>query len=348
MGENDPEFMSETYSKSIISDWEKNKGKRSILYLLARSSKLRLLAVVLFSLLNALLSAFNYLVFQKIIQTFNKEVPSEYDLKYLALVYVLVFFIIQLLSRHLMMIQAVISNKSSIELISLIFHKMQLVSPSGVKDKTKEGEILNFVQIDADKIQNFFSNSPTFLVGIFQLILYTYLLFNYFGIYYFAGFAVFIIMIVINRFFLKKQNQYYTEYFQKKDDRMKLTTQIFNHLKILKLNSWENHFKEALHNLRKSEIDSYSKVLKILIAFMIIYWIAPICVSLSTIGIYFYFTSDIGPDRIFTGLSILYGVQEPLVNTPMAISAFLDLIVSLKRVEVSKSNLNLIKHYSVF
>lgn len=334
LGENDPAFTAENYSKNIISAWKSAKGKKSIFCLMLSSNKVRLILVLVLSLLNALLSAFNFLVLQKIIQNFNKNVPPEYELHFLALVYVINLFLIQLLNRQLIMIQTVIANKSSVELVSLIFNKMQLISPSGVKDKTREGEIVNFVQIDADKIQNFFTNSPTFLVAIFQLILYTYLLFNFFGIYYFAGFTVFLIMIFVNRFFLAKQNKHYTEYFNKKDDRMRLTTQIFNHLKILKLNSWEDYFKQSLHKLRTCEINSYSEVLKILIGFTIIYWIAPICVSLSTIGFYYYFTNDLGPETIFTGLSILYGVQEPLVNTPMAVSAFLDLLVSLKRIEV--------------
>lgn len=330
LGTSHDSFTAQEYSSNIIESWKRQK---SIFKLILASNKFNLMLAVLISLVYALLSAFNFLIIQQIIGCFNPNKECKYPVKYLALVYIVINFLNQIMNRHLIMIQNVIANKASIELISLVYNKIQTVSPSGKKGKAKEGEIINFIQIDADKVILVFTNAPTFLIGIFQLFLYTYLLFNFFHYFYFAGLFVFFIVVLINQYLFRKSNEYNKEYLMRKDDRMRLTTQIFSHLKILKFNSWESTFKDSLFKKREAEVESYTKISGIYISTIFIYWTAPPIISLSTIGAYFYFTGSLDAETIFTGMSILMGLQDPLRYTPFAISSFIDLLLSLKRIE---------------
>lgn len=306
----------------------------SILSLLVSTNKLGLLFIIVISILLAILSSTCYLIIQLIISSFNSSVKHPYELHWLITAYLILHVICQFLNRHLIMQQNLIANKATIELISLIYDKIQTVSPSGSKDKAKEGDIINLVQVDADKIISLFTNAPTFLAGIFQMILYNVLLFRFFGLNYLAGVFTFLLSFFINHLFFRKLNVYNTEYLIKKDQRMRLTTQIFNHLKILKFNSWQDCFRDELITKRSSEVSTYEKVAYNYLYSILIYWISPTAINLATIGTYYYMTGDLSPDTIFTGMSILFGLQEPMRYTPMAISSFVDMIVSFRRIEV--------------
>lgn len=334
LGSSDEQNDAESFSKNIISKWENSKTKRSILTLLVSANKATLFIIIVLSIILAVLSAACFILIQLIISSFNKNVEHEYPLHWLITIYLIGYVVCQFINRHLIMYQNLFANKSTVELITLIYNKIQTVSPSGPKNKAKESEIINFVQVDADKIITIFTNAPTFLAGIFQLILFNALLFRFFGVYYFSGILMFLLSFLINHLICKKLKLYSTEYLSIKDKRMRLTTQIFNHLRILKFNSWQEKFKSDLINIRETEVKSYEKLSYNNMHSWLLYWISPGMINLATIGSYYYMTNDLSPETIFTGMAILNALQEPMNYTPIGISCFIDMMVSFRRIEV--------------
>jgi len=80
------------------------------------------------------------------------------------------------------------------------------------------------------------------MIAPIQIIVYTYWLFDFLGISFLFGFLVLILFLVINIFIQIKMQDYVTKILSAKDDRMKVTSETFNSIKLLKLYGWESEF----------------------------------------------------------------------------------------------------------
>ena len=118
-----------------------------------------------------------------------------------------------------------------------------------------------------------------------------------------------------------------------KDERMKLTTEGFDNIKILKLYNWENDFKNKILQYRETEISHLGKSYNMWTLNISLFWLCPICVSIATIGVYQYFNSQFSIGTMLIGLTIFSKLQGPVRTMPDAINSFLETIVSMKRIE---------------
>lgn len=123
-----------------------------------------------------------------------------------------------------------------------IYEKVLKESPSSLKSKSNQGEIINFLQVDSMKISMMMISSPTMLTTPIQIIVYTYLLFAFFGISFIFGFVTLFIFIMINFYIQSQYRVKQKELLKFKDSRMKITSEVINSLKILKLYAWEDEF----------------------------------------------------------------------------------------------------------
>ena len=115
-------------------------------------------------------------------------------------------------------------------------------SPSTFGYKATEGEIINFIQIDSLKLKWLIDVCPNFFLAPLRIIVYTIWLFDFFGKSFIYGLFAMIIIIVINFFLKNKEYIYKEETLKKTDERMRITTETINSLKLLKLYSWEDEF----------------------------------------------------------------------------------------------------------
>ena len=80
------------------------------------------------------------------------------------------------------------------------------------------------------------------------------MLFQILGLIYFFGIIILIIFISGNLYFQKKLKNIIQNNLELKDERMKITTETFNNISILKLYSWENEFKKKIMKARENEL----------------------------------------------------------------------------------------------
>lgn len=79
-------------------------------------------------------------------------------------------------------------------------------------------------------------------------------LFIYLGVSFLAGIGVFIFSMGISFFFgvIKQKLSY--KFMKKKDDRMNITTEVINNIKMIKLYSWSDTFKHRINEKRDIEL----------------------------------------------------------------------------------------------
>ena len=159
-------------------------------------------------------------------------------------------------------------------------------------------------------------------------------LYYYLGWAFFAGFGVFALAFIMNALIGIYINNAQKNVMSKKDDRMNETTQAINNIKMLKLYSWQTLFQNKILDKRSKEISALKKQLY--------------AVSGLIAGNYFFpqmmpavcFTAYIGFDiqpaldlPIATTCLIFFQlISGPMVWVPLAISDFIQLTVSMKRV----------------
>ena len=83
--------------------------------------------------------------------------------------------------------QSFVGFKSSVEFNCLIFEKLLKVSPSGMRDKAKSGQVTNFMQIDSMKLTMMMLSSPDLVTIPILIVAYSYMLYMYMGLASFFG-----------------------------------------------------------------------------------------------------------------------------------------------------------------
>ena len=131
----------------------------------------------------------------------------------------------------------------------MIFEKILKASPSSFSKRSKEGEIINFIQVDSQKISNSILQCPSLLVSPIQIVIYTYMLFNLFGFPFLFGFGIMLIFLIANFIIQSCSNKFNKKTLEKKDNRLKVTTEAINSIKILKLYAWEDEFLNRVYKL---------------------------------------------------------------------------------------------------
>lgn len=117
-----------------------------------------------------------------------------------------------------------------------------------MKEKHSHGEIINLMQIDSQKIANMMLNTPRLAIIPFQIIIIMYMLFNFFGISFLFGVVTLLLFIGLNFYLQKMFRRNQKEMLKKKDNRMRVTGEMINSLKILKMYSWEDEYLSRVSN----------------------------------------------------------------------------------------------------
>ena len=234
---------------------------------------------------------------------------------------------------HAQMKQQSLGIKSSFQLQSIIFHKLLKVSPSSFIQRATQGEIINFIQVDSEKIEWIIQEAPGLFINPIKIIVYIIMLFHYFGIAFLAGLITLILFVFINGKIFEYYNKIEEEYLKKKDFRMKVTTETFDNIKILKLYNWEKKFKNKIIEKREEEISKLNYYINFAILNITIFWLSPVLVAVVTIGLYQYLYESFKISVLLMGLAIFSAIQEPITFIPALVNGIIDAKNSLNRIE---------------
>ena len=229
--------------------------------------------------------------------------------------------------------QSFLGYKSGAEFQCLIFEKLLKVSPSSMKERAESGQVANFIQIDAHRLTNLMLSSPDLLTIPAQIIGYSYMLFKFFGVSFLLGIGTMIIFMIINVFFTKKLKLTQKKQMMLKDKRMKVLTETFNNIKVLKLYSWEEEYMKKIQEARENELQSIIYKFNIHNYNSTIQWFAPVATSLASIGMYQYLHTVLKIEDIFTCMQIFNSIQHPIKSIPTLLNNFSEVAISMGRIE---------------
>ncbi|CDK29967.1 unnamed protein product [Kuraishia capsulata CBS 1993] len=218
-------------------------------------------------------------------------------------------------------------------LISSIYQKSLNMSVEAKQDKAT-GDIVNLMSVDTQRLQDLSENLQMLWYGPYQITLCLLSLYNLMGSSMWIGVVIMVIMIPVNSFLFKLQKTQQRIQMKNKDERTRITSEILNNIKSLKLYGWEEPYKEKLEYVRNEKELKTLKKIGLLRGFsQFIFNTAPNLVSCSTFLVFILLNKDVplSTDIVFTALSLFNLLSFPLAVIPMVISNVIESRVAIQR-----------------
>jgi ATP-binding cassette subfamily C (CFTR/MRP) protein 1 len=336
LGKFSPELYPDNFLREIKQAWEKisKKTKNSPLIKTLLYNNISVLILIFIGNIFVCGSeTLNVLLYRQVILHLDEEPESEplFDL----LTTMILLLINKLIYNFIFRLYEAYTTSTSyriiIQLDSLIYDKLLKTS---LYANVSEGSLINFIQIDAEAFGDFFTYTPATMVLPFQIIFFIYLLFSFFGVAFIFGLLSLIIILIISSCLQKIRTEYQKYVLEKKDRRMKTTTQAFQMIKIVKLYSWEDYFTKKITQERNEELKYFKKINTINVFINCIFWSTGPIMSFVSICAYNYFNEEMSLSNVLTGLFIFHTLADPLFLLPEYINCLSDSLLSLKRLEV--------------
>ena len=236
------------------------------------------------------------------------------------------------LQNHSNFKSQILAIKAGNMLSALVYDKI-LRSSSVIAGNISEGQMINYLQVDIDHLGFIFFFAPmTFVVPI-QLILNFYLLFKFFGYTFIFGLMIFLLLFFIAWFIQSLYILNQKNLLKNKDKRMKITSSLLHMLKILKLYVWEDEFYNRVDKERQQEIKSMRKIQNITLLSRFVHSSIPLFLSVGSIGIYTLIKGKMVLENLLASIEIFDSMTATLYRLPVFITALLNSLISLKRLE---------------
>ena len=228
-------------------------------------------------------------------------------------------------------IQMLLGVKAIHGIVGIIYDKILKLS-SATNKIFSQGEIINFIDVDVEKISKLVTILPLAVRFPFQVVFGLWFLFYYFGYSLFAGVGFGIFFIIWNYLIGKAREVLQKKVLREKDRRMRATTEAINNIKVIKLNSWKNLFVSQIFRTRNKEL-IYIR-LWLLIDFISVFlgWLLSPGLLLLTLLLFYLTGNYITLPKAYAAMQVFKMLELPMRWVPQFTSAFIEFSVSMKRI----------------
>ncbi|KAH7687320.1 Xenobiotic-transporting ATPase protein [Dioscorea alata] len=216
-------------------------------------------------------------------------------------------------------------------LISHVYKKGLRLSSQSRKSHTS-GEIINYMNVDIQRITDLMWYSNIIVMLPIQVSLAIYILHVNLGIGSLAGLAATAVIVLCNLPITRMQETLQSKIMEAKDERMKATSEVLRNMKILKLQAWDTKYLDKLDSLRKIEYKWLWKFLRLEAILSFILWESPTLISVVTFGACTVLGIPLTAGRILSALATFRMLQDPIFDLPDLLTVIAETKVSADRV----------------
>ena len=217
-------------------------------------------------------------------------------------------------------------------LTAMIYAKSMKLSNEGRAAKST-GDIVNYMAVDTQRLQDLTQFGQMLWSAPFQIFLCMASLYQLVGWSMLAGVGVMILMIPINGIIARIMKTLQKRQMQNKDSRTRLTTEILNNMKSIKLFAWSQAFTNKLNYIRNDqELKTLRKIGAVQALANFTWSTTPFFVSCSTFAV-FVLTTDkpLSTEIVFPALTLFNMLTFPLAILPMVITSIIEATVAVGR-----------------
>lgn len=214
-----------------------------------------------------------------------------------------------------------------------IYDKSLRMSPSA-RASSSLGQIVNLMQLDTQRIGDFFQFCNNLWAAPLQIIVTVALLFRFIGVSALIGLFVTMATLPAQSVLMSAMIKLRKANLGITDRRVKLMNEILQGIKAVKFYAWEEPFAKAVDDIRSDEIRKLKKTIWLRSSFMAIMMAIPTIIAVITFAFFVgVFHQPLDPARIFPGLALLNQLRVPVMMLPMTITSFIDAKLGVKRIE---------------
>lgn len=217
-------------------------------------------------------------------------------------------------------------------LTASIYSKSMRLSNEGRASKST-GDIVNYMAVDTQRLQDLAQYGQQLWSAPLQITLCLISLYQLVGVSMFAGLGAMLLMIPINGVIARISKTLQKKQMKNKDARTRLTTEILNNMKSIKLYAWTTAFMNKLNVIRNDqELHTLRKIGGVTAIANFTWSTTPFFVSCSTFAV-FVATQDrpLSTDIVFPALTLFNLLTFPLAVLPMVITAIIEASVAVGR-----------------
>lgn len=217
-------------------------------------------------------------------------------------------------------------------LTSLVYEKAMKLSPEARKEKSS-GDIVNHVSVDVKDVSSSIENSSDAITIPLRLLLCLGALYKLLGSAMWAGLATALVLVPISSIVSTSIYSLYNVQMEYKDERTRLTSEILNAIKSVKLYSWEKPMLKKLDEVRnKKELVNARKMGLFNAAATFLWGCIPFFISCAVYTVYSVVNKKaLVPAVIFPALSLFDLLAQPILMLPNIFSNIAEAKVALNR-----------------
>ena len=249
------------------------------------------------------------------------------------LIFIIIKFIRAIMLNHLDFNNIILGEKITNEMTSLIYEKILKGNTENNLANKGEGEKLNYIEADAEEIGSLFYLGPFVLTMPVKVGISVYFLFKLLGyrfIYAIIALIVLIILILLLQVIYVKNLKILLKY---KDNRMKIVTFVFQMLKNIKLNGWDEEFIKRIKIKRDDELTYTKKNLNIEIIRFILNSNINLLLMIIALGLYVTSNDKLEISVLFTSFQLVNSMTFPIMLIPNFINQIFKDLISIQRLQ---------------
>ncbi|XP_074586209.1 putative ABC transporter C family member 15 [Curcuma longa] len=215
-------------------------------------------------------------------------------------------------------------------LMVAIYNKSLLIKYSG----TSTGKIINFLDVDVERVADFFWHIHGIWLLPVQVSLALLILYRNLGLAAaFSALVATILVMASNTPLANSQERLHSKIMEAKDSRIKATAETLKCMRILKLHSWETAFLDKLLQLREAERSWLKRYLYTCSAIAFLFWASPTLVSVVAFGVCIMVGTPLTAGAALSALATFRILQEPIYNLPELVAMITQTKVSVDRIQ---------------
>ncbi|KAK9761312.1 hypothetical protein K7432_013885 [Basidiobolus ranarum] len=217
-------------------------------------------------------------------------------------------------------------------LITNIYKKSMVLSGKA-RQSFSAGKVTNIMSTDTSRIDMTCGYLQMLWLSPLQLVVALGLLIDTLGPSALAGFAVLVLFGPLQGTIMRKLAIFRRRAAAVTDQRVKITQEVLQGVKVIKFFAWEESFSQKLAELRNQELSNVQKLLIIRALIFSTALVIPVFASILSFVVYYLTDHDLNPGVVFASVALFNVLRLPLMLFPAIIGFTVDAKVSLGRIQ---------------
>ncbi|RLN63525.1 hypothetical protein BBP00_00004086 [Phytophthora kernoviae] len=230
-----------------------------------------------------------------------------------------------------------VSSRVGINLRSLVMdlvYQKTLRLSCVARQQYTSGEVLTLMSVDAERLFNFVMMGPWLYVAPLGLVVSLGLIGLLFDAWSaLCGVAVLIVVLILSISQADKIAKIQHELFNVVDERVKVTSEALQGVRVIKFYAWEESIAARLQKIRATEVGLFRKLHFLMVSNSVLLFLTPVFISGSTLGLYVLLHGSISVTDAFTLIALVNICRAVVPEFPTALAALSQAQTSFRRID---------------